>query len=202
MAIIAWPSAIVPNGIDWDWPDNDIVQRSSVNGATKVLDFGPAERLTARFAFPQFDEAKQLAFQAFAAQLRGAKNSFRYPLVERDQHALTLTVQVNGTTGGGATSLVLKGLPNSTTLLAAGRAITVTLANGDEQPIPLAGDLISNGSGIATATLGTPLRYQANANAAVETKRPWALLRARNPRAWSVTTGLLYSRELTAEEAF
>ncbi len=202
MARIDWPTGIALANVRWSQTQVEQVNRSPWSGRTRIAQFGPAARWSAEGELPPMKDATALLWRAFVMSLKGRQNTFRLEAVEADQHSGTPTVQANGAASAGATSISLKGLPNSTTLLAAGRFITVTLASGDEQLLGLTAALTSNGSGIATATLSGPLRENVANNAAVQTKRPWGLMRAVDPLAWTVEPGAIYGHSLTAEEAF
>jgi hypothetical protein len=62
---------------------------------------------------------------------------------------------------------------------------------------------VADASGNATAQLGTPLRSSPSNGAVVELDRPWALMRALDPLAWSAAPGGIHgARQLQLEEAF
>jgi hypothetical protein len=201
MAIVAMPTGISLINITWSKPAVEQVQRG-VGGRTRIVKIGPAERWLAAGQVVPLRSGDAAAWRAFAAALSGRINTFRLPAVEQEQHSFSLTVQASAATAAGNTSLILKNLPVSLTLLPAGRMITVTLASGDEQLIVLTAPLTANASGVATAYLGTPLRENVLLDAVVETRTPWGLMRANNPDQWDVAPGQVYSFRLEAEEAF
>lgn len=201
MTIITWPSAIVPNSIKWRKPPVEQVQRG-MGGRTRIAVIGPAQRWSIEAELPPLADAAAETWRGFVAALKGRQNTFRLVTSSQEQHASSPTVLANAATNAGLLAIVLKGMPVSTTLLNAGRMITVTLASGDEQLFVLTSSLTSNVSGIGTANLDSPLRENVLVNAPVQTKSPWALMRADDAMGWSVAPALIYGHTFVAEEAF
>ncbi len=105
--------------------------------------------------------------------------------------------------GTSGPTLHLTGLAPGIANLPAGSLVTIALPSGDEQLITLTADLVASAAGTATAQLASPLREMPTAGAAVELARPWALMRAIDPMAWSVDVGQIYAaRTMQFEEAF
>lgn len=114
---------------------------------------------------------------------------------------LPTVAAVSGAANAGR-SLALAGLGPDLLHLRAGQHLTVPLPGGDEQMIPLAADLIANGSGAATASLATPLRRTPAAAATVELNEPWALMRAIHTPGFQRRPGDIVNFSLQCEEAF
>lgn len=109
---------------------------------------------------------------------------------------------VNGA-GQSGQALALTGLGRGIRNLRAGQLLTVPLPGGDEQLIALTEDLVGDSSGNGTAALGSPMRQSPAAGAVVELDRPWALMRATDPLAWSQSPGAIFSTpSLQLEEWF
>ncbi len=202
MATIDWPAAIAPRANNWRQVGGVLLQRSEFTGATSPLIYGTAARWTCDVELPPMKAASALLWRAFVFALRGGLNAFPLEAADADQHGGTPGVVIDGAGQGGFTLAVSSASIASVTLLPAGALITVSYGSGDKQLIGLTEPLEFDGAGEATATLGSPLRGSPTDASAVETKRPYALMRAADPAAWSVEPGLIYRHALQAVEAF
>lgn len=202
MAIITPPAPIPLRGAKWRKSDPAQVSRSGWTGRRKVIGLPGAASWSVSGAFPpQIGEAAMLPWRAFILSLRGVANTFPVRAVERQQTtAANPTVRAGA---GDASILPLAGLPASTTVLGAGRMISVTLPSGHQRLACLVADLVSNGAGQATATLDLELGETPTVGAAVEIRWPYSLMAMReDEQGWDVDLGLLYGFQLDAEEGW
>lgn len=195
MALIPLPSGLIQT-VEWTVHQPGQVTQSPYTGRVKAQDSGHAWH-DARVTWTTLQGSEVFARRRFLVAAGKKGNTFRLGIVDGpDQSALT-SVLVKGA-GQSGYSLITDGWGAAGTKLVAGQYITV----GD-QAIMLAADAVANGSGEATLALEYALRVVPADNAAVEVKRPWALMRLSEPRvSWSVSPGTLYGASFACEEAF
>jgi hypothetical protein len=200
MTIITPPGTLPIRRIQWSLKQPAQINRSGWTGRRQVAGLPGGAIWTASGEFvPIIKEANARQWRGFFASLRGAFNTFYLPATEGDQHALALTVRVNGSLQAGR-SLAIDGLPNSTTVLAAGTFISLPSTN---QLLILTAALTSNASGQATAIFEPALRITPADNAIVETKNPVAhVALTSDTTGWSVDPGQLYGFTMDVEEVF
>ena len=115
-------------------------------------------------------EEEERQWRAFIFALEGPQNSFRWPL-PRNVHIGPRPL-VNAASSDGNT-LPLDGMTPNARILRAGQFITVPLPSGHARAVCLTADLVTNGSGQATATFKPALNEVPANNAAVETVAPY-----------------------------
>lgn len=126
--------------------------------------------------------------RSFFVRLQGPVNTFRLEAVGEAQNGNS-GVTVAGTVAAGVTSFNIGGAATS---LLEGQMVTV-----NDQLLTLVADQSGN-----TITFEPPLRAQATAGAAVETSRPWALVRLAGAEAeWGVSLGPRFDASFEVEEA-
>lgn len=145
--------------------------RSAWTGRRKVIGLAGTELWQAKALIGPFStEADERAWRAFLWQLDGPANWFRAPL-PCNSHSGSKPL-VNAASSNGYT-LTLDGMTHSTTLLVAGQFMTVPLPSGKYRAVCLTSDLVTNGSGQATAAFRPALTEIPTDNAEVETLAPF-----------------------------
>lgn len=143
-------------------------------------------RARAELAVSNGESAYRL-LRSFLVRCQGPVNSFKLYAVVENQNANS-GVTVTSTVAAGATSMALSG---AATALTDGQMVTV-----NDQLLILTAD--QSGT---TITFEPPLRAQATAGTAVETSRPWALVRMASPQVgWGVEPISRFSTAFDAEE--
>lgn len=200
MTIITPPAVLPIRRIQWDLKQPAQVNRSGWTGRRQVVGLPGGAVWSASGEFvPILKESNARQWRAFWASLRGPFNTFYLPATEGDQHALSLTVRVNGASQSGR-GLAIDGLPNNTTLLAAGSFVSMPSTN---QMLILTAAMTSNASGQANISFEPALRISPADNAIVETKNPVAHVALTGDTfGWSVDPGQLYGFAFEVEEAF
>jgi hypothetical protein len=180
MAILDMPDAHF-RGVDLHLVTVQQVNRSAYTRRRTVLSnpWHAFWRLAAAEHVPLIGEAAARPWLAFFASLEGVRHHFRFPATSEDQHAGSVTATV--VSSANSRTLVIGGLPASTTYLAAGARLTVRLTGGGEQLVQLTAALTSNGGGQASASFFPPLRATPTVGGTVETKAPWAVLSLEEP---------------------
>jgi hypothetical protein len=179
MAEIAVPdqSLIVDKQWQLDVPAQS--NKSAWTGRTKITGLPGAETWSVKARVRlRSSLATQRPWRAFAMALRGNQNTFRI------RAACNQRTGSNPTVGFGATSgysAPLTGLPVSTTVLRAGDFMTFALPSGHFRLVCLKADLVSNGSGAATASFEPALNEVPSISSTVETINPFALVRNTSP---------------------
>lgn len=135
-------------------------------------------------------------WRAFIAAMNGSANDVHVPVDPVAQSVIANTMLVNGASQTGR-SLIVDGLPNSTTVLTAGQFVTV----GD-QLLQLTANVTTNGSGQATLSFAPPLRSAPADNAVVEFKNPYCLMYLADQASYSVEAGYVYSLAFQFRESF
>lgn len=147
------------------------VNRSAWTGKRKVIGMPGIELWAGRATIDMLaTEADEREWRAFLFALRGPANYFKWVL-PCNTHAGNKPV-VGGSPGNGYT-LPLSGLAVSQTILVAGQFITVPLPSGYDRTVCLTADLVSDGSGLATATFEPALGETPTVGVTVETKDPF-----------------------------
>lgn len=196
MAIITFPAGSHIATIDWTLRRPAQVNRSQWTGRDQVRANPWHGRWLASFTLaPHVGEENILAWRAFIAAMKGPVNTCRLPATEGAQTA-SANVLVSGAHAAGVTSIAFSGGPVSTTLLEAGRMITI----GDQLMV-LTAAATTNGAGAGSFTVEPPLRAAAANGATIEIQRPTAIVALADPDAgWGVSPGKVYGMKLDVEE--
>lgn len=199
MSEITVPDQDLIIGKNWELDQPAQVNRSQWTRRRKVVALPGASlwTCTARIRIRPTEVTKR-AWRAFLTALRGPANWFKL------QAACNQRTGSNPTVASGAAigwTLPLTGLPVSQTVLVAGQFMTVPLPSGFKALVCLSADLVSNGSGNATAAFNPALNEVATNGTTVETIDPYcmvALVKSQN--GWSDENGL-QSMAIKVEEA-
>lgn len=147
------------------------VNRSTWTGRRKVIGLSGAAVWQGTVSIGSIaTEEDERQWRAFLFSLEGPQNSFRWPL-PRNSH-IGLKPLVNSATGS-STTLPLDGMQANTRILRAGQFMSVPLPSGHVRAVCLTADLITNGSGQATAAFKPALNEVPANNATVETVAPY-----------------------------
>jgi hypothetical protein len=195
--LISMPAAPVPATVDWDIDQPGQANRSEFTGKRRVTLLTAAPRWFAKVTLPPIiGEARVLDWRAFVVDCDGIANSFRVVACERDQ-ITGVTVTVKGA-GQGGHSLVTKGWGAAGPKLKRGQFMTV----GD-QLLMLQKPLIADDTGTAIATFKPYVRFSPGDGAAIEVRRPFAVMAMVDPKnGWKVGIGQNYGVSFDCEEAF
>ena len=115
-------------------------------------------------------EEDERPWRAFLFALRGPANYFKW-ILPCNTHAGSKPVV--GSAPGDGYTLPLSGMATSQTILEAGQFMTVPLPSGYNRAVCLTADLVSNGSGVGTATFEPALGETPTVGATVETIDPY-----------------------------
>ena len=189
MAKIALPATPGFARVTLELEQNYQVNRSAWTGRRRTAQLPGVERW---FANVQTDdiptELAERAWRAFLVAAGAAPNTFRLPVACDQTAAASPLVQ---TTTNGGNTLPLTGLPPSETVLSAGQYMTVALASGHKRLVMLIAPLVSDSSGVGTATFLPGLAGQANGGVEVEISDPYLLAALTAPRqGWTTENGV------------
>ncbi len=149
------------------------VNRSVWTGKRKVVGMPGIELWKGSITIDtQATETAEQPWRAFLWALKGPVNSFRWKLPCATHGGSKPTVDTGASNGY---ALPLTGLSPSTTILKAGQFMTVPLPSGAYRLVCLTADLVSNGSGKATAQFVPALGEIPTTDVTVETKDPFIL---------------------------
>ncbi len=175
------------------------VNRSKWTGKRKVVGLPGIELWRAQISIDaQATEEAERPWRAFLWGLKGPSNWFRY-LLPCATHAGSNPTVASGASDGYA--LPLTGLSASTTILKAGQFMTVPLPSGARRAVCLTSDLVSDGSGNATAAFVPALGEIPTLAATVETKDPFLPLSLVNPEQGFGYDGGVAGTSFDVEEA-
>jgi hypothetical protein len=203
MATIALPAgfaALPLRGVSWRVREPAQRNRSAWTGTSKKIGLPGATTWSATGQFAAIpSEREALPWRAFFLSLRGIMNAFPVHAVEAQQtSASNPFVRSSGRTDGD--SLPLAGLPANSTVLVAGRMISVTLPSGHQRLAGLLADLVTDGAGEAVAQLSLELGEVPFAGAAAEIRWPWSRMALKEPETgWDVDL-IQYGFSIDAEE--
>lgn len=199
MAEITVPDQHLIIDKQWELDQPAQVNRSAWTRRAKIVGLPGAAIWTvkARIRIRTRESAKR-PWRAFLLSLRGPVNTFKLWAACSQRTGSNPTVAAGAAIGW---TLPLAGLPVSQTVLKAGQFMTVTLPSGFKALVCLNADLVSNGSGNATASFEPALNEVATVGATVETINPFALMRlTASGQGWSEEGGF-QSMAFEAEEA-
>lgn len=153
---------------------------STWTGGSKTVGLPGIERWYGKVEIADIaTESEERAWRAFIYGLRGKLNWFRYVL-PCNTHAGNKPTVATGP--GNGYTLPLTGLALSQTILLAGQYMTVPLPSGRYRAVCLRSDLVSDGSGNATATFEPALSETPTVGVTVETKDPFVPMRSQIDR--------------------
>ena len=145
--------------------------RSLWTGASKSIGLPGAEMWMGSVSVPDIaTELDERQWRAFLFALDGPQNWFRVPL-PCNQHGGSKPTVAAGATAG--YTLPLAGMTPSVTILRAGQFMTVPLPSGRFRAVCLIADLVTNGSGVATASFRPALTEAPTLGVTVETLTPF-----------------------------
>lgn len=199
MAEITVPDQHLIVDKEWILDQPAQVNRSAWTGRAKIVGMPGASLWTVKASIRiRTKESAKRPWRAFLLSLRGPVNTFKLYAACSQRTGSNPTVAAGAAIGW---TLPLTGLPVSQTVLKAGQFMTVTLPSGFKALVCLNADLVSNGSGTATASFEPALNEIAANGAAVETINPYCLMRLRSiAQGWSEAGGV-QSMTFEAEEA-
>lgn len=198
MAEIALPSFDFAR-VTVELEQNYQVNRSAWTGRRRVTALPGIERWLANCQTdPIATEVEERAWRAFLVGARGPVNRFRLQVACSQTDVGSTTVQ---TSGSPSNTLALTGLPAFTQILEAGQYMTVPLTSGHHRLVMLTADLISNGSGQASATFLPRLGGAVTAGTLVEIVNPYLMASLiSSKQGWTTENGLTQFT-VDAEEA-
>ena len=177
VTIIPDQDQIIVESFDVDTPAQS---NRSWSGRSKAIGLpGSQTRFGSFRTRAQSTEVKRRPWRAFAASLQGIVNYFDVRVAKFQRYGDNPTVRAG--TGSGKT-LLLAGLPLNTYPLRAGQYVTVPLPSGHHRIAMLLADLVTDGSGNATATLDVELGEVPTTGVTVETLNPYVRARATSRR--------------------
>lgn len=155
--------------------------KSQWTGRTKITGLPGAETwaVKARVRF-RGSLTAQKPWRAFFMALRGIQNTFRIRFACSQRTGSNPTVAAGANAGY---TMPLAGLPVSQTVLKAGDGLTIPLPSGHHRLVILKADLVSNGTGNATASFEPALGEVPATSTAVESKDPYLLVRLASPQS-------------------
>ncbi len=170
------PDALILLSLEPRVPDQ--ANRSIWTSRTQIVGIPGAETWGIKAAIePIATEDDEAPWRAFLFGLNGRQNTFNFPLP--CQYHVGSKPRVNGATEAGYT-LPLDGMTPSTTILRAGKYLSVPLPSGHVRTVMLMADLVTNGSGQATAQLNFALGEVPTDNQEVESGAPYIPVRSAN----------------------
>lgn len=189
MAEITVPDQHLIIGKEWTLSQPAQVNRSAWTGRAKIVGLPGAALWTVKASIRiRTKESAKRPWRAFLLSLRGPVNTFKLYAACSQRTGSNPTVSTGAAIGW---TLPLTGLPVSQTVLKEGQFMTVTLPSGFKALVCLNADLVSNGSGTATASFEPALNEVAAVGAAVETINPYCLMRLTgSEQGWSEQGGV------------
>ena len=162
-----------------DYAEAAQINRSAWTGARKSIGLPGATlwrgQIEVRDIATELDERP---WRGFKAALRGVDNWFKAYLPCQSHIGPAPTVAAGA---GNGYTLPLAGMTPNTTILWAGQHMTVPLPSGHKRAVRLEADLVTDGSGNATAQFSPALNETPTLGASVETARPYVPVTASGP---------------------
>lgn len=198
MAEIPMPAGDLED-VEIELDQNFQVNRSAWTGRRRVSGMPGVQKWYASATVPGIaTEEDERPWRVFKIAMRGPVNWARLKV------ACSQRTGANPTVRAGAdpfTTLPLEGLPANVTALKAGQYMTVPLPSGRHRLVMLMADLVTNGSGQATATFVPELTGTPAEGAIVETIDPYMAVAFMDSRqGWKVSNGVT-DMPLVFEEA-
>ncbi len=197
MALIPIPQSPVASGIEWELDQPGQRNESEFTGLSRVTYLPAAPRWYAKAKLPPIvGEANVLDWRAFVVDLDGIANSFRLVACERDQ--ITGVAPVVDGAGQGGRQLVTRNWGAAGLKLKRGQFVTI-----NDQLLMLMAPVVADANGFATISFKPYIRYSPAAGAAMEVRRPYALVSSVDTRnGWKVGIGQNYEIAFDVREAF
>jgi hypothetical protein len=197
MALVTLPSRGIRE-VQWNLNDPSQVTRSELTGASKFLEL-PRARFTATVEVAPAVIADFLPWRAFAAAVKGRRNTFHLPAIKPgEQPTVGTSCAVNGAGQTGSALNLFGLLPVSSTVLKAGAVICA-----DDRLYILTADLVSNAGGLGTAQLSPKIRFAHPDGANVFTREPFGTMRmVSDDTGWIDLIDNYQPFSFTCEEAF
>lgn len=190
-------SAIILKDIAVDVPA--IANRSIITSYRQVVGQPGAERwYVSADIDPLVTEQEERAWRAFLFGLGGIRNYFHFRVACQTHSGSRPTVGAGAADGY---TLPLTGMTPNTTILQAGQYMTVPLPSGHKRLIALLADLVTNGSGAATATFNVALNEVPAFGATVETLEPYVPVSSTDRRNGIGYDNSVATISLSLEEA-
>ncbi|MCP3729250.1 hypothetical protein M9978_02315 [Sphingomonas sp. MG17] len=202
MALINPPAPLRLRNAKWRANVPAQVNRSGWTGKRKVVGQAGAFWWSMSGEFvPIIGQTNVVAWRGWFLDLEGPVHRFPVRAVEVQQTAASNPTVASGSTDG--FSVPLQGLPLSATVLPKGSLMTITLPSGHGRLVSLSAALVSNGSGLGTATFKQELTETPEIGDAVEIRWPFSTMSLASdfPPGWGVDPGQIYSFSIEAEEA-
>ena len=195
--LIQFPASPVPQKIQWTIEQPGQANRGEFTGRRRVTLLSAAPRLHAQVTMPPIlGEDRVLDWRAFVFDCDGIANKFRLVACERNQ-VNESNVVVEGAGQFGQT-LATRGWSSSGQKLKRGHFITV-----GEQLLVVRAPVIADGTGRATISVKPYIRVQPADGAAIEVRRPYAVMSMTDPKnGWEAGVGQNYAVTFECEEAF
>lgn len=196
--LIAMPAAPVAADIDWSIDQPGQANRGEFTGARRVTLLSQAPRWYATVTLPPIlGEDRVLDWRAFVVDCDGIANSFRVIACEREQIAGAVDVRVAGA-GQGGHAIITSGWGAAGLKLKRGQFMTI-----DGQLLMIQAPVVADANGRATVSFKPYLRKIPADGAAIEVKRPYAVMAMSDPKnGWKVGIGQNYAVAFQCEEAF
>jgi hypothetical protein len=197
MTLIPMPASPVPRSVAWSIKQPTQANRSEFTGRRKVTVLATAPRWSATITLPPIlGEPNVYAWRAFAVDCNGQANTFRVIACERDQ-IVGVAPHVKGG-GQGGYSIVTRDWGAAGRKLQRGQFVTI-----DGQLLMLTYDVVAASDGTATLIFKPYLRSIPADGAAIEVRRPYAVMSLTEDVAgWTADIGQQYAITVDAEEAF
>lgn len=195
--LVAFPTSPVPAKVDWSIEQPSQSNRSEITSRRRSAILGAAPRWSAKVQMPEIrSEPNAYAWRAFAVELNGVVNSFRLVACERDQ-ITGIAPRVKGA-GQQGFSLLTDGWGSDGVKLRRGQFVTI-----NDQLLMLMQDVVADAAGNALITFQPYIRVAPVDLAAIEVRRPYALMSSTDPKnGWSVGIGQEYGFSFDCEESF
>jgi hypothetical protein len=170
MALLIWPSGILPSSFDWSLKSNGSSFTSPWTGQTQTVRY-PGSAWQAQLTLSNLDDYESREVEALIFELDGLAGRIKLWDFGRFPGAVKGTPRIAGA-GQTGSQIVTDGWTPSTKVLSRGDYITVN----DEMKMVLA-DVTSSSTGAATVRIAPQLRNSPADNAAIIVDRPYAIFR-------------------------
>lgn len=195
--VVPDPDNLLLDGLDLYSPAQ--VNRSGWTGRRKVVGLSGAEVWTGRVTIDLLvTEEEERPWRAFLFGLAGPVNWFRWLLPCQSHIGPRPTVAAGATDGY---ALPLTGMTANSLILHAGQYLTVPLPSGHSRAVCLTADLITDGSGNATAAFRPALNEVPTLGVTVETADPFIPMSPVEARQGLSTSDGVSGASFDVEEA-
>lgn len=201
MAVISWPTSVVPRKMEWKLVSNNRVFTSPFTGSTQVIEV-PGTKWQLKITIPPLTQPQALSMKSFLTQLRGQVNSFRIydysnPQVVQDSENIVIELAAGEITSGNY-FINFRGGTANTKILSAGEWIGI----GDELKM-VSSDVAADGNGKGKISLEPFVRGTYADGIAIKLIKPTSLMRLKKPEVmWSSDISLTTQTQIECEEAY